>query len=149
MMGGGHRKVRRSPLYCWLRRPVQFTTSEIGVSGGGAFPPSTEAAIMATIEALTQPTAPLTTARPLPSFSGCCQLLLQASRRCAENIRTRIVPEFLCPQFCGDIDFGKSTERVVHASSLAIKSHETVLRFLLWVSRVNVLPGSRGIHQCL
>ncbi|MCW3190783.1 ash family protein, partial [Escherichia coli] len=29
--------------------PVQFTTSEIGVSGGGSFPQSTEAAIMATV----------------------------------------------------------------------------------------------------
>ena len=35
--------------------PVQFTTSEIGVSGGGSFSLSTEAAIMATIPALTQP----------------------------------------------------------------------------------------------
>ncbi|EFQ3708391.1 peptidase, partial [Escherichia coli] len=35
--------------------PVQFTTSEIGVSGGGSFSLSTEAAIMATIQALTQP----------------------------------------------------------------------------------------------
>lgn len=35
--------------------PVQFTTSEIGVSGGGVFSLSTEAAIMATIPALTQP----------------------------------------------------------------------------------------------
>ena len=35
--------------------PVQFTTSEIGVSGGGIFSPIKEAAIMATIPALTQP----------------------------------------------------------------------------------------------
>ncbi|EPY0588448.1 Rha family phage regulatory protein [Escherichia coli] len=35
--------------------PVQFTTSEIGVSCGGSFSLSTEAAIMATIPALTQP----------------------------------------------------------------------------------------------
>lgn len=35
--------------------PAQFTTSEIGVSGGGRFLPHTEAAIMATIPALTQP----------------------------------------------------------------------------------------------
>lgn len=35
--------------------PVQFTTSEIGTSGGGSFSPIKEAAIMATIPALTQP----------------------------------------------------------------------------------------------
>lgn len=35
--------------------PVQFTTSEIGTSGGGSYPLHTEAAIMATIPALTQP----------------------------------------------------------------------------------------------
>lgn len=35
--------------------PAQFTTSEIGVSGGGSYPLHTEAAIMATIPALTQP----------------------------------------------------------------------------------------------
>ncbi|MBJ3974436.1 ash family protein, partial [Salmonella enterica subsp. enterica serovar Corvallis] len=35
--------------------PVQFTTSEIGVSGGGSYPLHTEAAIMATIPTLTQP----------------------------------------------------------------------------------------------
>ena len=35
--------------------PVQFTTSEIGVSGGGSYPLHTEAAIMATIPALVQP----------------------------------------------------------------------------------------------
>ncbi|MFS3664550.1 Rha family transcriptional regulator, partial [Escherichia coli] len=33
----------------------QFTTSEIGVSGGGSYPLHTEAAIMATIPALVQP----------------------------------------------------------------------------------------------
>ncbi len=35
--------------------PAQFTTSEIGVSGGGSYPLHTEAAIMATIPALVQP----------------------------------------------------------------------------------------------
>ena len=35
--------------------PAQFTTSEIGVSGGGSYPLHTEAAIMATIPTLTQP----------------------------------------------------------------------------------------------
>lgn len=35
--------------------PVQFTTSEIGVSGGGSISPIKEAAIMATIPALVQP----------------------------------------------------------------------------------------------
>ncbi|HBA5198648.1 TPA: peptidase [Escherichia coli] len=35
--------------------PVQFTTSEIGVSGGGSISPIKEAAIMATIPTLTQP----------------------------------------------------------------------------------------------
>lgn len=35
--------------------PAQFTTSEIGVSGGGGFLPHTEAAIMATVPTLTQP----------------------------------------------------------------------------------------------
>ncbi|HCN3974345.1 TPA: Rha family transcriptional regulator [Escherichia coli] len=35
--------------------PVQSATSEISTSGGGSFPQSTEAAIMATIPALTQP----------------------------------------------------------------------------------------------
>ncbi|EIV0129974.1 Rha family transcriptional regulator [Escherichia coli] len=35
--------------------PVQSTTSEIGTSGGGSFPQSTEAAIMATVPALVQP----------------------------------------------------------------------------------------------
>ncbi|MXG74694.1 immunity protein [Escherichia coli] len=34
--------------------PVQFTTSEIGVSGGGSYPLHTEAAIMATVPALTR-----------------------------------------------------------------------------------------------
>ncbi|HBD5695313.1 TPA: Rha family transcriptional regulator [Escherichia coli] len=35
--------------------PVQFTTSEIGVSGGGSISPIKEAAIMATVPALSQP----------------------------------------------------------------------------------------------
>ncbi|MCQ7718809.1 Rha family transcriptional regulator [Salmonella sp. NW1258] len=35
--------------------PAQFTTSEIGVSGGGGFLPHTEAAIMATVPTLAQP----------------------------------------------------------------------------------------------
>ncbi|MEB7741783.1 Rha family transcriptional regulator [Escherichia coli] len=35
--------------------PVQFTTSEIGTSGGGSFSPIKEAAIMATLPTLTQP----------------------------------------------------------------------------------------------
>ncbi|EFN0720354.1 peptidase [Escherichia coli] len=35
--------------------PAQFTTSEIGVSGGGSYPLHTEAAIMATVPALTRP----------------------------------------------------------------------------------------------
>ncbi|EFO1377004.1 TPA: ash family protein [Escherichia coli] len=34
--------------------PAQFTTSEIGVSGGGSYPLHTEAAIMATVPALTR-----------------------------------------------------------------------------------------------
>lgn len=34
--------------------PAQFTTSEIGVSGGGSYPLHTEAAIMATVSALTR-----------------------------------------------------------------------------------------------
>lgn len=34
--------------------PVQFTTSEIGVSGGGSYPLHTEAAIMATVPALSR-----------------------------------------------------------------------------------------------
>ncbi|MEK8595166.1 ash family protein, partial [Escherichia coli] len=34
--------------------PVQFTTSEIGVSGGGSISPIKEAAIMATVPALTR-----------------------------------------------------------------------------------------------
>ena len=35
--------------------PAQFTTSEIGVSGGGSYPLHTEAAIMATVPTLSQP----------------------------------------------------------------------------------------------
>ncbi|HFJ0960380.1 TPA: Rha family transcriptional regulator [Salmonella enterica] len=35
--------------------PAQFTTSEIGVSGGGSYPLHTEAAIMATVPTLAQP----------------------------------------------------------------------------------------------
>ena len=42
-------------LIAGYANPVQFTTSEIGVSGGGIFSPIKEAAIMATIPALTQP----------------------------------------------------------------------------------------------
>nr|MDJ7104522.1 ash family protein [Salmonella enterica]MDJ9163290.1 ash family protein [Salmonella enterica]MDK0263620.1 ash family protein [Salmonella enterica] len=34
--------------------PAQFTTSEIGVSGGGSYPLHTEAAIMATVPALSR-----------------------------------------------------------------------------------------------
>ncbi|MEN2732328.1 ash family protein [Escherichia coli] len=51
--GRGHRKVRRCSVDAGYANPVQFTTSEIGVSGGGSFSLSTEAAIMATV--LTSP----------------------------------------------------------------------------------------------
>lgn len=41
-------------LHAGYANPAQFTTSEIGVSGGGSYPLHTEAAIMATVPALSR-----------------------------------------------------------------------------------------------
>ncbi|MFP1559199.1 ash family protein [Escherichia coli] len=51
--GWGHLKGAPVSVCAGYANPAQFTTSEIGVSGGGSYPLHTEAAIMATI-----PTSP-------------------------------------------------------------------------------------------
>lgn len=52
---GGAPKGAPVSVCAGYANPAQFTTSEIGVSGGGSYPLHTEAAIMATIPTLTQP----------------------------------------------------------------------------------------------
>ncbi|MWF94042.1 peptidase [Escherichia coli] len=68
--------------------PVQFTTSEIGVSGGGSFSLSTEAAIMATIPALTQPEITIVDGQAVTSYLAVADFFSKRHDDVLKKIRT-------------------------------------------------------------
>ena len=68
--------------------PVQFTTSEIGVSGGGSFSLSTEAAIMATIPALTQPEITIVDGQAVTSSLAVADFFSKSHDDVLKKIRT-------------------------------------------------------------
>ncbi|EKK2182932.1 Rha family transcriptional regulator [Salmonella enterica] len=82
--------------------PAQFTTSEIGVSGGGSYPLHTEAAIMATIPTLAQPEIRIINGQAVTSSLAVADYFTKRHDDVLKKIRAlECSPEFSARNFAG------------------------------------------------
>ncbi len=130
--------------------PVQFTTSEIGVSGGGSFHhcqrrlPS-----WLRSQPLLNLKSPLTTAAVTTSLAV-AKLFLQASRRCAEkDPYSGLFPEFCARNFAEtsiSVNQPNGGTRKLPCYQITRDGFAFLAMGLHWQA---CRPVQRGIHQCL